>query len=214
MDAVALSEKGFVPMTDGNLDAWKYESGDEGDNWILANGVLKHTGEKGKTIDLWSKESFKDFTLVLDWRWAQKGDMRPRPVVLPDGTEKLGPDGKKLKVEIEELDSGVFLRGSAKNQVNLWNWNVGSGEMYGYRTDQKQSAEVRAAVTPKRKADNPVGEWNRMMITVEGKTVSVSLNGDAVIESATLGEMEEEGPIALQHHGQAVDFANIWVRRD
>jgi hypothetical protein len=26
--------------------------------------------------------------------------------------------------------------------------------------------------------------------------------------------MPPEGPIGLQHHGQAIDFANIWVKRD
>jgi hypothetical protein len=73
---------------------------------------------------------------------------------------------------------------------------------------------VKAACTPKRKADFPVGEWNRMMITVKGQQVSVTMNGHTLIENAPLNEMPAEGPIGLQHHGQAIDFANIWVKRD
>lgn len=209
----SVKEAGFIPLTAGNLDAWKYES-DGPDNWFLNNGVLKHTGEKGKTNDLWTKESYKDFTLVFDWRWAGKGEMKGQPIVLPDGSEKKGPDGNNELAQIEELDSGIFLRGATKSQVNLWNWTVGSGEVYGYRIDAKQNPEVKAAVTPKRKADGPVGEWNRMMVTVKGQTLNVSLNGETVIENATLNEMPAEGPIGLQHHGQAIDFANVWVRRD
>ena len=53
-----------------------------------------------------------------------------------------------------------------------------------------------------------------MMITVKGQQVSVTMNGHSVIENVTLNEMPAEGPIGLQHHGQAIDFANIWVKRD
>ncbi len=163
---------------------------------------------------LWTEEEFGDFTLALDWRWSGHGQMKAQPIVLPDGSDKLGADGDKELVEIEELDSGVYLRGNTKSQVNFWNWTVGSGEVYGYRTDAKQSAEVKAAVTPKRKADKPLGEWNRTLITLKGQLLTVSINGDVVIENAQLNEMPEKGPIGLQHHGQAIDFANIRIKRD
>jgi hypothetical protein len=175
---------------------------------------LKHTGEKGETTDLWTEERYRDFTLVFDWRWSGRGEFKQQPIILPDGSEKTGPDGKRETAEVEELDSGILLRGQTKSQVNLWNWTVGSGEIYGYRTDPKQSAEVKAAATPSQKADLPIGEWNRMMITVKDQQVSVTLNGIGVIDKVTLNEMPEEGPVGLQHHGQAIDFANMWIRRD
>jgi hypothetical protein len=40
----------------------------------------------------------------------------------------------------------------------LWNWLIGSGEVYGYRIDPAMSAEAKAGVTPKAKADRPLGE--------------------------------------------------------
>lgn len=209
-----VKDAGFVRIfNDKDLTGWKYES-DGADNWFVANRILKHTGKKGKTTDLWTKESFKDFTMVFDWRWSGRGEMKGQPIVLPDGSNKKGADGKPELAQVEELDSGIYLRGNSKSQINLWNWTCGSGEVYGYRNDPKQSAEVKAAVTPKRKADRPLGEWNRTMITVKGQQASVSLNGETVIENATLNEMPAEGPIGLQHHGQAIDFANIWVKRD
>jgi hypothetical protein len=205
---------GFSQIFNGkDLTGWKYET-DGGDNWVAANRMLKHTGKKGKTNDLWTTESYKDFTMVFDWRWSGKGVMKGQPIVLPDGSYKKDAEGKNELAQIEELDSGIYLRGNSKSQVNLWNWTVGSGEVYGYRNDPKQSAEVKAAVTPTMKADRPLGEWNRTMITVKGQQISVNLNGKTVINNATLNEMPAEGPIGLQHHGQAIDFANIWVRRD
>jgi hypothetical protein len=205
---------GYTQIFNGSdLTGWKYKSTGE-HNWYASNGILKHTGKKGETNDLWTEENYGDFTLLFDWRWAEDGEKKAQPVILPDGTEKLGPDGKMELVEIDELDSGIYLRGDSKCQVNLWNWNCGSGEIYGYRTDPKLSPESKAAYTPKKKADFPVGLWNRTMITVKGQQVSVTMNGYSLIENAILDGMPAEGPIGLQHHGQAIDFANIWVKRD
>ena len=41
--------------------------------------------------------------------------------------------------------------------------------------------ELRAAVTPRMQADNPIGQWNRFEITVRGNTVRTVLNGKVVI---------------------------------
>jgi hypothetical protein len=131
---------------------------------------------------------------------------------MADGSNKMDATGKPVMVEIEELDSGIFLRGQSKSQVNLWNWPIGSGELYGYRTDSKMPAEVRAHATPKTHADAPVGEWNRMMITLIGDRLTVSLNGRVVIDNALLPGIPARGPIGLQHHGAAIDFANLWIK--
>ena len=95
--------------------------------------------------------------------------------------------------------------------------------MYGVRRDAAVPAEVRAGVTPRLKADNPVGQWNRFDITVRGSTVKVLLNGKPVLPGVTIPGLPERGPIALQHHGSKKDgqwtsppslvqFRNIFVR--
>jgi hypothetical protein len=196
--------EGFVSIFDGEtLSGWKHDK--EISNWTASGGILKHNGKAGPTTHLWTEKSYKDFTMMLDWRWSGRGEMKMQPVILPDGTHK-------EKAEIEELDSGVLMRGEMKSQVNLWNWTVGSGEVYGYRMDKNMSAEVKAAVTPKLKADKPLGEWNHMEITLKGDRLSVILNGKQVIENAQLPDVPKEGPIGLQHHGQAIDFANIAIK--
>jgi hypothetical protein len=126
----------------------------------------------------------------------------------------IGPDGRETgeQVEVEELDSGIYLRGLSKAQVNLWNWPVGSGEVYGYRTDPAQPADILAAVTPKLRADKPAGEWNRTLITLKGDRLTVAINGLTVIDGARLPGVPAKGRIALQHHGSAIDFANLWIK--
>lgn len=195
---------GFTRIFDGTtLNGWKHTP--DISNWKAVHGILKHNGQAGPIKDLWTEKSYGDLTLVCDWRWSGRGPQKSQPKVMPDGSNN-------GKVEIEEFDSGIYLRGNTKSQVNLWNWPIGSGEVYGYRTDAKMSAEVKAAVTPKANADKPIGEWNRTMIQLKGDRLTVTLNGKVVITNAQLPGIPESGPIGLQHHGSAIDFANIWIK--
>ena len=139
----------------------------------------------------------------MDWRIKEAPYTNPNvPYILPDGTHARDIHGKELKLALPDADSGVYLRGSGNYQVNIWCWPIGSGEMYGIRTDPEHRAEsLRAAVTPRTQADKPVGEWNRFEITVRGKTVRIVLNGKVVIPGAQIPDLPARGRLALQHHG-------------
>jgi hypothetical protein len=71
---------------------------------------------------------------------------------------------------------------------------------------------VRAGVTPRKRADNPIGEWNRFRITLIGDRLTVLLNNEIVIENARLPGMPERGRIALQHHGAKIEFGNLLIK--
>src|SRR5262249_21987290 len=123
-----------------------------------------------------------------------------------------------------DADSGVYLRGNGKFQVNIWCWPIGSGEMYSIRMDAKRPPEQRAGATPRMQADKPVGEWNHFEITVRGKTVQVVLNGKTVLPGVTIPDLPARGRLALQHHGgknkqgewsgppSLVQFKNLYIR--
>jgi hypothetical protein len=212
--AAPAADDGFTVLFDGkDLSAFVVPEGDNG-HWKVAGGIIDYDGksEAKKGKDLWTAKEYGDFTFKFDWRFPPPYKKRAQPVVLPDGTHKKGPDGKDLRVEIEDPDSGIYLRGSSKSQVNLWNWNVGSGEVYGYRMDQKMPAEVRAGVTPKKKMDKALGEWNTMMITMKGDRLTVWLNGEDVIVGAQLPGVPARGRIALQHHSDPIQFRNISIK--
>ena len=101
------------------------------------------------------------------------------------------------------------MRGASKAQVNIWGWPIGSGEVYGYRMDEKMPPEVRAGVTPKRNADQDIGAWNAFEITMRGDRLTVVLNGQEVISNAQLPGVPARGPIALQHHG--AKKSGVWT---
>lgn len=221
----AKLEPGFVSLFNGrDLSHWKVPEGDGG-HWKVLNGVIDYDAlsESPKDKNLWSEKEYKDFVLKIDWRIKETKGLYPVPTVLPDGSEKLGPDGKPIITPTPNADSGIYLRGSSKSQINIWCWPIGSGEVYGYRRDKTVSPEVRAGVTPKMKADHPVGEWNSFVITLKGDRLTVQLNGQTVIENAQLPGIPEKGPLALQHHGgmrngeyipasSLVQFRNISIK--
>jgi hypothetical protein len=213
-EEIARLGDGFVPLY-GNTDlgAWVEEAGHKG-HWQGADWVLKYDGKsEAKDKDLWTKKEYGDFTVLCDWRLPGKPKKMKRPVILPSGDYATDDAGKQKEVEVDDAgDSGIYLRGNDKSQVNIWCWPVGSGEVYGYRTDKSQPAEVRAGVTPKVKADKPLGEWNRFEITMKGDRLTVVLNGQTVIENAQLPDVPKRGKLALQHHGDAVEFANVYMK--
>ena len=124
----------------------------------------------GRGGSLWTKDAFGDFRLRVDWRMPRVSD------------------------------SGVFLRGTGKGQMNIWCWDQGSGELWGYRTD------------PKTNEDKPVGEWNTFLATMKGDLLTLELNGVEVFTEQQLKGIPESGPFALQKHGDPLEWKNIFVR--
>jgi Domain of Unknown Function (DUF1080) len=209
--AVTGQEK-FVPLFNGrDLSGWKVPPGDNG-HWRVADGVIDYDAESEAAGDksLWTERQFEDFVLRVDWRLKSTPYVNPAvPIIRFDGTHKKDADGKDIRIAVPDSDSGIYLRGSDKSQVNIWSWPIGSGEVYGYRTDDKMSPAVRAAVTPSRNADRDIGAWNSFEITLNADRLTVVLNGQTVIVNAQLPGIPPRGPIALQHHGEKKN--GVWV---
>ena len=213
-DMVAKTADGFRSLYNGlDLRGWRNVPGHEG-HWQAKDWVLDYDGKsEAEDKHLWTEEEFEDFVLIVDWRQPRKPQLVQAPVILPDGSEPKDANGNPRTVEVRDAgDSGIYLRGTAKSQINIWNWPIGSGEMWGYRKDQSMPAEVRRGATPLVNADNPPGRWNRFVITAVGDTVTVVLNGKTVIDKAKLPGIPKKGAIALQHHGDPIQFANIYIK--
>jgi hypothetical protein len=205
---------GFRPLYNGvNLRGWEVPAGLE-KHWFAKDWVLEHDGghEPGM-VHLWTEKEYGDFVLVTDWRWSDKPKTNSLPVIAPDGTRSKHDDGlQQMQDVLDAGDSGIFLRGAHAAQVNMWCNPVGSGDLYGYHDDISMFPEVRKAAMPKAKADRPIGEWNRFIITMRGNRVTVVLNGQTVVENAFLPGVPARGRIGLQHHTGALQFSNLLIR--
>lgn len=195
---------GFTALfNEKDFTGWKVPEGDGG-HWKVVDGVIDYDAESESKADksLWTEREYGDFVLNVDWRIKETPYVNPNvPYILPDGSHARDIHGKEMKMALPDSDSGILLRGSGRNQINIWCWPIGSGEMYGYRMNRQNSPEVRAAATPRTQADKPVGEWNHYEITMKGDRVTVLLNGVKVIDNAQMPGVETKGPIGLQHHG-------------
>jgi hypothetical protein len=222
--APAGPPEGFVPQFNGkDLDGWTTRQPDNHD-WTVVDAVIDCNphGEATGDRNLWTRKEYGDFELLADWRIKESPYVnRNARIILPDGSEKKDPAGRPIAITVPNADSGVFLRGQHKSQVNIWCWPVGSGEVWGYRTDPMLSAEVHAGATPKEKADRPIGQWNTFHILMKGDRLTVRLNGKRVIDHAQLPGVPAKGPIALQHHGDRrdgdwgaslVQFRNLYLK--
>jgi hypothetical protein len=136
----------------------------------------------GKGQSLQTVKDYGDFELLLDWKIEPKGD------------------------------SGLYLRGNP--QVQIWdpakNAGIGSGGLYNNQKNPSKALKV---------ADKPIGQWNHFRIVMKGDKVSVWLNEELVVDNTVLenywkkGEpLPDKGPIELQHHGDHLEFKNIYIK--
>lgn len=202
----------FVQIFNGkDLSGWKVPEGDNG-HWKVVDGVIDYDAlseAKGEKA-LWSEKSYGDFTLRVEWRIKETPYVNPNVyIVRPDGSHKKDAAGQEIRIPVPDSDSGIYLRGQSKAQVNIWNWPIGSGEVYGYRMDKAMPPAVRAGVTPSKHMDRNIGEWNAFEITVRGTRLTVVLNGETVINNADLPGFPANGAIALQHHGSKK--GDVWT---
>jgi len=216
-EETAQEAKGFVPLLAApNLAGWKQVAGNAG-HWVVKDWQLKYDGKseaaQPRDKHLWTAKDYGDFELVVDWRLPNKPVKKSYPVVLASGEDKVDAEGRPVLLEVDDAgNSGILLRGSETAQVNICCYPVGSGEITEYRKNNDLTAAVRAAVTPKERADAPLGQWNRFIVKMQGDRVSVDLNGKRIIENAQLPGISKRGPIGLQHHNEVVEFGNIFVR--
>jgi hypothetical protein len=213
-EEIATADEGFRALYTGlDLRGWRNDEGHEG-HWQPKDWRLSYDGgSEASDPNLWTEREYGDFVMICDWRLTAKPEKKLRRVLLPSADFATNDDGSLKLAEIDDAgDSGIYLRGNAKSQVNIWCSPVGSGEVHGYVTDKQLPPEVRTALIPREAADKPPGQWNRFVITMKGDRVTVNLNGRTVIDDGLLPGVPPRGRIGLQHHRSPVEFANLYVR--
>lgn len=217
-EQVATKDRGFVSLYNGRDIGkhWELLPGHRG-HWTAEDWLISYDGEsEEERKSLWSKEEYGDFTLMADMKFTGQPEIAESPVVLPTGDNLKNEDGSNKMVVVPYAgDTGIYVRGSSKNQVNMGNRFIGSGEIYGYRTDRDMPREVRQALVPRVNADAPPGEWNRYVITMKGDRITIVLNGTVVIDDARLPGIAPTGKIALQDDhgsGNRFVFGNVYFK--
>jgi hypothetical protein len=171
-----------------NLDAWVIENNGQ---FSVADGILKVNRGTGW---LRSKESFGDFTLIMEFRFLE-----------------------------EAANSGVFVRTgpTSNDDDNGWPNNgyqvqcmdalevdhpLGTLIPYG-APEFKQEYDMDAL----KRAYKPAGEWHLFEITCVGETLSVKLNGELVTTATSI--LNLEGHVGIQGEHGLLEFRKIELKK-
>ena len=212
-----LKSAGFVPLFTGeDLSRWRVEEGHQG-HWQVKDGVLKYDGkaEQKSSFEksLWTRDAFGDVEFYVEWCLSAEPRMKDHPVVLWNGDFLRDSKGARItRPHLDAGDSGIYFRGHFPCQANIWSQVLGSGEVNGYRTNRKLPVKLRQSCLPFKNADHPLGDWNVFRIRLQNERMSVNLNGHMVLQTELLPDLPTSGPIGLQHHGDPIEFRNIWVK--
>ncbi len=85
-EMVATSDRGFRPLFGGlDLSGWRADKGHQG-HWAADDWRLRYDGQSAAPDKgLWTSDSFGEFQLIVDWRWAAGPKRRTVPVVFAGG---------------------------------------------------------------------------------------------------------------------------------
>jgi hypothetical protein len=208
---------------DGRLegDVLRGETTDEQGRRALWEGrrapSLKRTEPPtwGEPIELFNR---RDLT-----GWKRRNASHEHGWVVQDGVLKNAEPGNdlfterkftdfKLKAEFrypKGSNSGIYLRGRYEVQIE---------DNYGHEPDSHEIGGVYGFLTPIKNAAKQHGEWQTLEITLTGRSVTIVLNGEQVIDRQVIpgitgGALDSDegapGPIMLQGDHGVVEFRKL-----
>jgi hypothetical protein len=212
-EQTAIEDRGYKSLYNG-LDMRGWKADDENGSWVSDNWKLVIAGDPGGSEKiLWTDGEYKNFHLIVDWRFTGEPVAMSVPVIMYDGSQAEDARGDKITVPIGYAGEGeIILRGPDEIGIIITSWPEGSGGITGYRDEGKFDTESRRSATPILNADNDHGEWNRFEITLNRNQLSVNLNGKQVIRNAVIANLPEEGSIGIKVLDFPMEFANIYIK--
>ncbi|MDG2265494.1 MAG: DUF1080 domain-containing protein [Candidatus Marinimicrobia bacterium] len=174
------------------------------DGWAIENGILK-TIVGGNRVDIITRELYKDFEFVLEWKASPAGNSG----IFYFATEK-GDYIWQTAPEMQVLDNDRHPDG--KNPL------TSAGSLF-------------ALIAPNKDVSKKVGEFNEARIVAKKNHIEHWLNGKKILEydynsdsikdliskskfaSMPLFAKENIGHIGLQHHGEEIWYRNIRIRK-
>ncbi len=150
---------------------------------------------KGEPLGyMYTKEKFRNYTLELEYRWAEDASNSGIFVLIEDPTNPF-PKGVECQLKAGLAGDFVLLGGSDLNEYTL---PEGVTERPAFPVIDKLESS----------SEKPTGEWNKAKIVVVDGSITVYIN-DVLQNRATSNAME--GHIGLQSEGEAIQFKNIVI---
>lgn len=168
--------------------------------WSVVDGVIICKGEPLGYLQ--TKNSYQDFTLTFEWRWAPGGKPGNSGVLLRIASEPETFMPKCVEAQLKHGSAG-----------DIWAF-IGAGlNAEGERArevkDHPQLGDFNG-ISKIKDAEKPAGEWNQYEITLSGDAVTLKVNGQLVNEATGLDVVA--GPIGFQSEGGEIHFRNFELK--
>ena len=186
----ALQAGDWTPLFNGkDLSGWTAVGG-SADCWAWQDGKVVCKGGKGGW--LCTAEQYGDFEIELDYNCPPDGNSGVFIRAPREGhTSKVG-------MEIQLLDDDAAIHKDIK--------------------PYQHTASIYGVVPPSKPAQKKAGEWNTIRIRCKGDQVTVTLNGEKVVDADMsafddLKGRPRKGYIGLQNHGSGLEFRNVRLKK-
>jgi hypothetical protein len=208
-----------------------------GDSWLIEDNCLKPRPDPKLMEDLFTRDTFRDFELVFEWRVAPGSNTGVKyriqdRVMLAEGKFDKFEDSVEYSVRHPRPDRPA----QGQEYVIGFEYQVidNTAHKDALRGSKYQAASLYDLVAPTRDVTRPVGEFNLSRIVLQGDHVEHWLNGVKVVDTdlkkaakdaaARWGadsevyrmlnaQPKKDTPISLQNHDDAAWFRNIKIRR-
>ncbi len=166
---------GFELLFDGaNLDKW---TGNK-DGYRITNNEIYVTAGYGNGGNLYTEKQYRDFIFRFEFSFVRPGANNGVGVRTPHGVDAAF-DGM-CEVQILDHNDPIYA---------------------GWLKDYQVHGSVYGVIPAKRIIHKPLGEWNCEEIRVQGDHVTVTVNGEVILD----GDVRE----ACQGHNVAPDGGNV-----
>ena len=168
--------------------------------FLVRNGLLVSLGTPGG--HLLTDDAYQDYRLEVEYRFA--GQPGNAGVLIhastPRALYEMFP--QSIEVQMMHQNAGDFWSIVEDIKVPDMERRRGPRENWGSTGDkQRRTPNLTDG------SENPVGEWNRMVIEAVDRSIKVWVNGDLVNHG--FDATAERGRIALQAEGSEVEFRKV-----
>jgi hypothetical protein len=148
-------------------------------------------------------KSFKNYRLVVEYRWPGKPGNCGILVHASTPRRLYGMFPQSIECQLYRDNAGDFwCIGEDISVPNMAERRPGKAENWGI-----EEGQGRRVLNLTDGSENPVGEWNEMIIECNGSSIDVWVNGDHVNNGYDC--TASSGQIAIQAEGAAVMFRRL-----
>jgi len=186
-----------------NLDGWNHLFAESGAPasvaWTVEDSILTCKGEPMGY--LYSRQSYEDFRLEVEYRWVSKDDPRNNGIFSRVQNPASGAIPRCVETQLNAGEAGDLMT------MQGMKMDVDQPRFF-HIPDHELAGEVHG-VKATRNVERSGDEWNQITFTALGGTYSVEMNGERINEATGIEAVS--GPIGLQCEGGVIQYRRVAI---